>query len=62
MEDQVSDAESPTRWLVEAPEFEDAVRAAAEYHGILPDLVRKDYWVTRVLRAVAVIDRVKFPR
>jgi hypothetical protein len=41
------------RWLAEAPEFEDAVRAAAEYHGLLPDLVRKDYWVTRVLRAIA---------
>ncbi len=49
----MSDAESPTRWLVDAPEFEDAVRAAAEYHGILPDLVRKDYWVTRVLRVIA---------
>ncbi|HEX5829562.1 MAG TPA: nucleotidyl transferase AbiEii/AbiGii toxin family protein [Gemmatimonadaceae bacterium] len=41
------------RWLADAPEFEDAVRAAANHHGILPDLVRKDYWVTRVLRAIA---------
>lgn len=41
------------RWLADAPEFEDAIRAAAEYHGILPDLVRKDYWVTRVLRTIA---------
>lgn len=41
------------RWLADVPEFEDAVRAAADHHGILPDLVRKDYWVTRVLRAIA---------
>jgi hypothetical protein len=41
------------RALADAPEFEDALRAAAEHHGLLPDLVRKDYWVTRVLRAVA---------
>lgn len=41
------------RWLADAPEFEDAVRAAADYHGLLPDLVRKDYWVTRVLRTIA---------
>lgn len=33
--------------LSDAAEFEDAIRAAAEYHNILPDLVRKDYWVTR---------------
>lgn len=39
--------------LADAPEFEDIIRAAADYHGLLPDLVRKDYWVTRVLRAIA---------
>lgn len=40
--------------LAEAPElFDQAIRAAAEFHGMLPELVRKDYWVTRVLRAVA---------
>jgi predicted nucleotidyltransferase component of viral defense system len=39
--------------LSDAPEFEDVIRAAAAHHGILPDLIRKDYWVTRVLRAVA---------
>jgi predicted nucleotidyltransferase component of viral defense system len=39
--------------LATAPEFEDLVRATAEHLGILPALVRKDYWVTRVLRAVA---------
>lgn len=49
----MSDATPPTRWLVDAPEYEDAVRAAAAHHGILPDLVHKDYWVTRVLRAIA---------
>lgn len=42
-----------SRMLAHAPEFEDIVRAAAGYHGLLPDLVRKDYWVTRVLRAIA---------
>lgn len=39
--------------LSDAPEFEDAIRSAAIHHGILPDLVRKDYWVTRVLQALA---------
>ena len=29
------------------------MRAAAAHHGILPALVLKDYWVTRVLRAIA---------
>lgn len=36
-----------------AKEFEETVRAAADHHGMLPELVRKDYWVTRVLRAIA---------
>lgn len=49
----MSDTIEHPRWLAEAPEFEDAVRAAAAHHGILEDLVRKDYWVTRVLRAIA---------
>ncbi len=49
----MSEAITRTRWLSEAPEFEDAVRAAAAHHGIVEDLVRKDYWVTRVLRAIA---------
>lgn len=40
-------------WLADAREFEEIIRAAAAHHGMLPDLVRKDYWVTRVLRAVA---------
>ena len=39
--------------LFDLPEFEDLIRAAADHHGMLPALVRKDYWVTRVLRAVA---------
>ena len=42
-----------TERFSDAPAFEDAIRAAATHHGILPDLVRKDYWVTRVLRALA---------
>jgi hypothetical protein len=51
--DQVADSRSKIRWLATAPEFEDAVRAAAAFHGILEGLIRKDYWVTRVLRAIA---------
>lgn len=37
----------------DSPDFDDAVRAAAAHHSILPALVLKDYWVTRVLRAIA---------
>ena len=40
-------------WFSNAPIFEDAIRAAADHHGLLPHLVRKDYWVTRTLRAVS---------
>ncbi len=40
-------------FLADFPEFTDLVRAAAAHHGLLPALVLKDYWVTRVLRAVA---------
>lgn len=39
--------------LADAPEFEEVVRATASHHHILPELVVKDYWVTRVLRAIA---------
>ena len=39
--------------LADAPDFPDLVREAAVLHGILPALVLKDYWVTRVLRAIA---------
>ena len=46
-------SDAGARSLDQTPEFEDAIRAAAEYHGILPDLVRKDYWVTRVLQSIA---------
>ncbi|HYN79857.1 MAG TPA: nucleotidyl transferase AbiEii/AbiGii toxin family protein [Gemmatimonadaceae bacterium] len=44
-------ADSLNLW--NSKEFDPAVRATAEYYGILPDLIRKDYWVTRVLRAIA---------
>lgn len=50
---------APRRWLSDAPEFDDIIRAAADYHKILPDLVRKDYWVTRVLRAIAEDNALK---
>jgi len=39
--------------LSDSPDFDDVVRAAAAHHEILPALVLKDYWVTRVLRAIA---------
>lgn len=41
------------RRLNEFEQFEDLVRAAANYHRLLPGLVFKDYWVTRVLQAIA---------
>jgi hypothetical protein len=47
------DSNAPVLPLAGLPDFEDLVRAAATYHGLLPTLVAKDYWVTRVLRAVA---------
>lgn len=43
----------PSKRLADHPDFTDLVRGAAEHHGIIPALVTKDYWVTRVLRAVA---------
>jgi hypothetical protein len=43
----------------DSPDFDDAVRAAAAHHGILPALVLKDYWVTRVLRAIAMDPRLE---
>jgi predicted nucleotidyltransferase component of viral defense system len=48
MENSVSDPA-----LSDSPDFDDAVRAAAEHHRMLPAFVLKDYWVTRVLRAIA---------
>ena len=44
---------APPNCLSDHPDFADIVRAAAEYHRIIPSLVLKDYWVTRVLRAIA---------
>jgi hypothetical protein len=35
------------------PDFDQLIGIAAERIGILPMLVRKDYWVTRILRAIA---------
>lgn len=53
MSDASLDSSAPVPPLAGAPDFEDLVRAAAAYHGLLPTLIVKDYWVTRVLRAVA---------
>ncbi|MGH7333785.1 MAG: nucleotidyl transferase AbiEii/AbiGii toxin family protein [Candidatus Rokuibacteriota bacterium] len=53
MSDASLDSNAPALSLADAPDFEDLLRAAATYHGLLPTLVVKDYWVTRVLRAVA---------
>lgn len=47
------EARAPSKCLADHPDFTDLVRAAAEYHRIIPALVLKDYWVTRVLRTVA---------
>ena len=35
------------------PDFDQLIGITAERIGILPMLVRKDYWVTRILRAIA---------
>ncbi len=41
------------RRLTEYEGFEDLIRAAADHHRLRPALVFKDYWVTRVLQAIA---------
>lgn len=41
------------RRLSESSDFDDLVRAGADFHRLLPGLVLKDYWVTRVLQALA---------
>jgi hypothetical protein len=46
------EARAASKCLADHPDFSDLVRAAAEHHRIIPALVLKDYWVTRVLRAV----------
>lgn len=38
--------------LADHPEFAELLRAAAAHHGLVETLVTKDYWVTRVLRAI----------
>jgi hypothetical protein len=45
--------DASNRLLSEHSGFEDLIRAAADHHGLLPVLVLRDYWATRVLRAVA---------
>ena len=39
--------------LNQHPDFRDLIIVTSAETGILPDLVEKDYWVTRVLRALA---------
>ena len=39
--------------LDQHPDFRDLIRIAADQMRIVPELVEKDYWVTRVLRAIA---------
>jgi predicted nucleotidyltransferase component of viral defense system len=39
--------------LVEHSAFDDAIRAAASHYGLLTEWIRKDYWVTRALEAIA---------
>jgi hypothetical protein len=45
--------------LADHPDFDELVRAAAEHHGMIPELVLKDYWVTRALRTVAECAELK---
>jgi hypothetical protein len=40
-------------WLSNCPEFNNLVGITASNLNILPGLVLKDYWVTRVLRTIA---------
>lgn len=44
---------APSKTLADHGDFLILVRSSAEYCGILPALVLKDYWVTRALRAIA---------
>jgi hypothetical protein len=46
-------------FLADAKEFDDLVRAAAGFHRLLPVFVVKDYWLTSVLRAVALAPSLK---
>jgi hypothetical protein len=39
--------------LDQHPDFEDLVMITSERIGMLPSLVLKDYWVTRILRSIA---------
>lgn len=41
------------------PDFDQLIGITAEHFGILPILVRKDYWVTRILRAIASNDTLR---
>jgi len=48
--------------LFEHPDFEQAVLAASEHfreRGLRPAIIEKDYYVTEVLRIIAMIDRTK---
>ena len=47
------------RSLADANEFNDLVRAAAGFHRLLPVFVVKDFWLTSVLRAVALDPSLK---
>jgi predicted nucleotidyltransferase component of viral defense system len=39
--------------LDQHPDFQDLIAITADQMKIVPELVEKDYWVTRVLRALA---------
>src|SRR5436309_10756697 len=39
--------------LDQHPDFRDLIVITSDDLGIIPELVEKDYWVTRVLRALA---------
>lgn len=45
--------------LDQHPQFEELIAITADQLRIVPELVRKDYWVTRVLRALAGDDTLR---
>ncbi len=42
-------------YLHESPDFEDLIRIVANEKRLLPELVEKDYWVTRALHGLAAL-------
>ena len=45
--------------LEQHPDFQELIRITGDEMRIVPELVTKDYWVTRVLRALSRDDVLK---